>query len=733
MTTQDIRDAWRAVRVSGVPDASAYQQTGDALCDAYDELLKRRDVDWVLAMASALEPDSGFSVPLMPETEPFSNLFAAVIAPWKEQAEKAAANWHSAVLRIDEIRNERDEARAQLGSTIEHSARIAKDRDNFETKFKETAKDRDEWADAIRSVAPGYISSAHAAKAAIAEMKAKWDAAEKKVEGLEERYEQRTIELDNRSDHCNVLKEERDALLLSCPCKHTTPCSDQCSCTHPGSSAGCRRCCAYGSPEQQKAKAESIVATLAKLQDFQAAVAYELGAERNPDLALDALRARLKELKELKSPLKAWSTATQEAVERASSDLDAFDAALAKLAEVKSENDRLRVRDSNLTFHDRNVMGVNQDLRAQLAAMTEERDKWEHAVADANAAQGLMRGAIQASDDHCARLCHDLVSATERAEKAEAENKLLGDALTSSENSEIRLNNALAAAEKLLDDKRSFAWFRAADAQKPSEWTTLTEDLASHPRIGQHVTMRNEYGDCWRGEYAKEHRYSASRWTHWRAHDSSGSAEQSGVAQREQSNEGNEGPLDRPAPEPAGTTCGKSMPGTDKLCALPRGHEGLHDPWTPGLRSPHLPAVPACRGCHQPLAFDSAAQRIADGCPCNSPRGVNHGLVPSNVCTCAMCDPEQTGSVRRQVDPRPLCVDCGRPWVPPEGCDATVTSCGKCVDEVSDLQQGAKEVLFELLSRAELCKALREVAYVFGTPYTKHPELAKLADKLEKR
>jgi hypothetical protein len=82
--------------------------------------------------------------------------------------------------------------------------------------------------------------------------------------------------------------------------------------------------------------------------------------------------------------------------------------------------------------------------------------------------------------------------------------------------------------------------------------------------------------------------------------------------------------------------------------------------------------------------------------------------------------------------------------VPPEGCDATTTSCGKCVDEVSNLQQGAKEVLFDLISRAELCKALREVAHVVsaktwanagehasGIP--RYPELVKLADKLEKR
>jgi len=51
-----------------------------------------------------------------------------------------------------------------------------------------------------------------------------------------------------------------------------------------------------------------------------------------------------------------------------------------------------------------------------------------------------------------------------------------------------------------------------------------------------------------------------------------------------------------------------------------------------------------CRGCGKPL--DPGLTTVADGCPCNSPRGVNHGLVPSHVCTCTVCDPAQTGSAR---------------------------------------------------------------------------------------
>lgn len=53
---------------------------------------------------------------------------------------------------------------------------------------------------------------------------------------------------------------------------------------------------------------------------------------------------------------------------------------------------------------------------------------------------------------------------------------------------------------------------------------------------------------------------------------------------------------------------------------------------------------PRCRACCKPLL--AANCRIADGCPCNSARGVNHGVVPVATCTCVECDPEQTGSTR---------------------------------------------------------------------------------------
>lgn len=47
-----------------------------------------------------------------------------------------------------------------------------------------------------------------------------------------------------------------------CPCLHTEPCCTSCTCRNPYSSVGCRRCCRYGSKEQQAAKARHIARAL---------------------------------------------------------------------------------------------------------------------------------------------------------------------------------------------------------------------------------------------------------------------------------------------------------------------------------------------------------------------------------------------------------------------------------------------------------------------------------------
>lgn len=51
-----------------------------------------------------------------------------------------------------------------------------------------------------------------------------------------------------------------------------------------------------------------------------------------------------------------------------------------------------------------------------------------------------------------------------------------------------------------------------------------------------------------------------------------------------------------------------------------------------------------CRHCGQDLLPENAM--MADGCPCNSGRGINHGIVDVLTCTCKVCDPEETGGSR---------------------------------------------------------------------------------------
>jgi hypothetical protein len=56
-----------------------------------------------------------------------------------------------------------------------------------------------------------------------------------------------------------------------------------------------------------------------------------------------------------------------------------------------------------------------------------------------------------------------------------------------------------------------------------------------------------------------------------------------------------------------------------------------------------------CNGCDAPLDLKKNL-RIADGCPCNSPRGINHGRVPTLTCCCLTCDPAETGSTRYPLE-----------------------------------------------------------------------------------
>lgn len=54
----------------------------------------------------------------------------------------------------------------------------------------------------------------------------------------------------------------------------------------------------------------------------------------------------------------------------------------------------------------------------------------------------------------------------------------------------------------------------------------------------------------------------------------------------------------------------------------------------------------ACQGCGKPIL--KANLTMSDGCPCNSPRGVNHGLVPKSTCACDACDRGRSPSIESE-------------------------------------------------------------------------------------
>lgn len=79
----------------------------------------------------------------------------------------------------------------------------------------------------------------------------------------------------------------------ACPCLHIEPCGPRCTCAQPLSSVGCRRCCSYGSPEQQVDKAKH----LADLDQYPTILIRDLGL--SPTASAEEVRDRLKELWEV--------------------------------------------------------------------------------------------------------------------------------------------------------------------------------------------------------------------------------------------------------------------------------------------------------------------------------------------------------------------------------------------------------------------------------------------------
>lgn len=109
----------------------------------------------------------------------------------------------------------------------------------------------------------------------------------------------------------------------ACPCLHTTPCHESCTCVSPLSSRGCSRCCTYGSPDQQRAAAERLAAKADALDDvdrireqrdeaMRQLGQWQLDLERVAGRAADSVVAYLKELVRLR-PIAAAAIALHDA------------------------------------------------------------------------------------------------------------------------------------------------------------------------------------------------------------------------------------------------------------------------------------------------------------------------------------------------------------------------------------------------------------------------------------
>jgi hypothetical protein len=101
--------------------------------------------------------------------------------------------------------------------------------------------------------------------------------------------------------------------------------------------------------------------------------------------------------------------------------------------------------------------------------------------------------------------------------------------------------------------------------------------------------------------------------------------------------------------------CARGLPVVDGMHRSPEPWDGqmcTADRYKPARLTAEAPketpAAPKCSGCGKPLLAENFW--IADGCPCYAPRGINHGRVPKDTCTCVECDPAQTGSTRYAHD-----------------------------------------------------------------------------------
>lgn len=76
----------------------------------------------------------------------------------------------------------------------------------------------------------------------------------------------------------------------ACPRKHIEPCQPNCTCAHGTSSAGCLRCCSYGSKEQRIAAAKRIVANQVVWKPFPEIMGKPITREEIMEGIWDAYR-----------------------------------------------------------------------------------------------------------------------------------------------------------------------------------------------------------------------------------------------------------------------------------------------------------------------------------------------------------------------------------------------------------------------------------------------------------
>jgi outer membrane murein-binding lipoprotein Lpp len=129
-----------------------------------------------------------------------------------------------------------------------------------------------------------------------------------------------------------------------CPCLFTKPCNKRCTCVNKHSSVGCARCCTYGSPEQQKAAAERIVAEVSRLssevENLKADLVDAREAADSARVERDAARANAigECVSATQSVLKPVGSALEHHARRTFN--DGVQAALAALEQPKREGGR---------------------------------------------------------------------------------------------------------------------------------------------------------------------------------------------------------------------------------------------------------------------------------------------------------------------------------------------------------------------------------------------------------